>query len=378
MKNCHLRILIALWMLTALAACVQSYIPPAIHANNNYLVVDGFLNSGPDSTVITLSRAQNLSASNVFVPELHAQVSVLSGNLISIPITEQGNGIYWSSGLNLNYNQQYLLKIITSDGKEYLSDSVTPKLTPPIDSVYWQQINSGVNIDLDTHDPQNNTRYYLWNFTETWQDETFFTSSLQFDASGQLVPRPPANQVHTCWATLNSTNVLTATTSTLEQDIVSKQPITQVPANSEQIFILFSILVRQYAISRQAFQYWQNLITSTEQLGILFGPQPTQVTGNIHCVSNPAEPVLGYLSARSQSEARIFINRYQLGLWLMPTPPCYPILLNQSQLAQAFSDSVLTIFISEAGPGKWVFSSPSCSDCRYDHGGVTTKPSFWP
>ena len=379
MKN-RFYIFIGVLILINLISCVQSYTPPAIQVNNNFLVVDGFLNSGSDTTSIKLSRSQILSATSTFVPELHAQISVLAGNSSAMPFVEQGNGIYACTGLNLSYNQQYQMKIITSDGKEYLSDSIVPKLTPPIDSVYLRQENdySGVNIYLDTHNPQNNTRYYLWNFTQTWEHISNFTSSLQFDSAGQLVLRSPEKQIHTCWTVNNSTDILTSTTANIEQDIVNRQPILLIPPNSQQISILYSVLVRQYAITQEAFEYWQNLKTSTEQLGTIFGPQPSQVSGNIHCVSNPSEPVLGYLSACSQSEQRIFINRNQLYHWQYIPPTCFLTTLAQYQIAQAFADSELLIPVSEAGAGMWFFAPASCADCRYDDGGVTTKPPFWP
>jgi Domain of unknown function (DUF4249) len=376
MKNCLQIIAVLLWIIVDFCACVQTYTPAPIQANDNYLVVEGNLILGRDSTVITLSRSQNLSDSNAFTPEPNAQVSVLAPNGSSIPLIEKANGVYWSPGLNLNLNDQYQLKIVTSNGKEYLTDTLVPKSTPLIDSVYWRQDNTGVNIYLDTHDALNDTRYYLWNFTETWEHNAAYNAELEL-VNGQLTQRSPSQQIYTCWASMNSTDILVGNSVNLNQDVIARQLITLIPPGSIKMSVLYSILVRQYAISQQAYEYWQNLKINTEQLGSIFDAQPSQLTGNIHCVSNPNEPVLGYISASSETSERIFVNRYDL-IWIYYPPQCYLNLYTEDLLAKVLNDSLHVVLISEMGAGLYGVTSVACGDCRYDGGGSNSKPDFWP
>jgi len=63
---------------TILAGCKKPYNPPAISVTNNYLVIEGVINSGPDSTVIKLSRTVNLSSAVTVNPVLHAILTVES------------------------------------------------------------------------------------------------------------------------------------------------------------------------------------------------------------------------------------------------------------------------------------------------------------
>jgi hypothetical protein len=56
----------------------------------------------------------------------------------------------------------------------------------------------------------------------------------------------------------------------------------------ERISSRYSTLVRQFAISPNTYNYWQNL-KNTEQLGTLFDAQPSQLVGNAHCAV-PNEP----------------------------------------------------------------------------------------
>src|SRR5262249_36219111 len=99
-------------------------------------------------------------------------------------------------------------------------------------------------------------------------------------------------------------------------DIINQQLIETIPARSEKIGFKYSILVNEYAITEEAFAYWQSLKKNTEQLGTLFDEQPTQqVSGNIHCVSNPNEPVIGFIASGTMQQKRIFISNDDLPYW---------------------------------------------------------------
>ncbi|HLX67886.1 MAG TPA: hypothetical protein VKR41_12845, partial [Puia sp.] len=66
-------------LLTGMAACREAYNPPAIKAVNHYLVVDGFINTSPNTiTAFNLNRTRNLGDSTTIgIPELNAKVSIL-------------------------------------------------------------------------------------------------------------------------------------------------------------------------------------------------------------------------------------------------------------------------------------------------------------
>src|SRR5579863_8553805 len=195
--------------------CRQPYIPPAVAGNKGFLVVDGFLNIGNDSTIITLSRSETLSdTTSSFIPELQAQLSIIGSSSETYPLQEEGNGIYFCPQLHLNFAETYRLRITTHNGREYLSDTIVPKQTPLIDTLTWIADSSGLSINLNTHDPSNNTRYYRWDFTQTWQRQAYFNSELEY-VNGQLIPRPAQDQIYNCWKTQSSTNILVNTSEKL-------------------------------------------------------------------------------------------------------------------------------------------------------------------
>src|SRR5579863_4970173 len=129
-----------LLLLTGMAGCRQSYNPPAIKAVNSYLVVDGFINAGPNTiTSFKLDRTRNLGDSTTAgIPELNAKVSILDTHGVAYPLTDTaGTGTYTSGPLSLDNTQLYSIAVTTADGRKYSSDAVPCEQTPPIDTVYW-------------------------------------------------------------------------------------------------------------------------------------------------------------------------------------------------------------------------------------------------
>src|ERR1700744_5466497 len=115
-----------------IGACRKPYDPPVVQADHKYLVVEGLINTGGDSTIIKLSRTVNIKSISTVRPELGAIVAVASDQNNSYPLTDAANGNYVSPGLNLNTTRTYRLRIHTTDGNTYLTDFCQVKVTSPI------------------------------------------------------------------------------------------------------------------------------------------------------------------------------------------------------------------------------------------------------
>jgi hypothetical protein len=118
---------------------------------------------------------------------------------------------------------------------------------------------------------------------------------------------------------------------------------------------------------------------NSQSLGGLFDLQPSEITGNIHGITHPAERVFGYVTAASVSEKRIFIGNQSLPGWksnpLLSCPldlaPVDPL---NYQIYNYPDPSYGPYYFSAAG---LVVAPRVCIDCRYQ-GGSTQKPTFWP
>ncbi|PWT74654.1 MAG: hypothetical protein C5B59_10650 [Bacteroidetes bacterium] len=375
----NIRIALALMLMAGFIACRQSYSPPATKNNPSYLVVDGFIHAGQDSTTILLSRTRNLD-SPASQLESGANVTVIGVSGENFPLQEKFAGKYVADHLDLNSNELYQLRIATRDGKQFLSDYIPVKISPPIDSLTWTQDTLGVHIYVNTHDQNNNSWYYRWDYIETWKYTSGYQSLFDY-INGQIILRPADQYTYYCYLNRPSTDIQVASSIKLSKDIIYKNPIIFIPQGSEKISVMYSSLVKQYVITKEAYDYWQALKKNSEQLGTLFDAQPTQIAGNMHCSTNPEEPVLGFVSAGSSSQLRIFVSNVDLSPWFY-TPYYGP----DCGLRSIPEDSVANYLI---GPypydysllykvlNRYQIALTSCVDCRV-HGGVIQKPFFWP
>jgi hypothetical protein len=83
-------------------------------------------------------------------------------------------------------------------------------------------------------------------------------------------------------------------TEKLTSDIVYL-PVQYIEPHSEKLSVLYSINLKQYAISNDNYLFLQKMKKNTEQLGTIFDPQPSEISGNIHCLTDPNELVIGLL-----------------------------------------------------------------------------------
>ncbi|HNP23615.1 MAG TPA: DUF4249 domain-containing protein [Panacibacter sp.] len=378
MNRYSLRYCVAVLVSMMSLQCVKPYNPPVFQRGNNYLVVDGFINTGADqATRITLGRARNLNDSTVISqPELNATVTIKSDNGNTYPLASNGDGVYTSAPLSLDNSISYQLVIETSNGEQYNSEFVASIQTPAIDSLTWEQPDN-LGIYLYTHDPANKTHYYKWTYAETWQ----YNSQLStlYDVANNLVfICDTTNQIDSCWKNDVSTDVLIGSSVALSQDVIDHQKIKMIPQNDERLGIRYSMLVTQTGISSEAYQYWQIVQENSQNRGGLFDLQPGQLGGNIHSLSNPNEPVIGFVSAATSQQLRIFINNSELNNWKIAESDCALMFIPQNPVDFRifdYEDPEYAPWYFVTGGGIAIVHK-ECLDCRL-HGGVNKRPGYW-
>jgi hypothetical protein len=374
------------------AGCKKPYNPPVVAAPASYLVVEGIINAGSDSTVIKINRTVNISSGVTKSPEKNALVSIQSSADNTYQLTEISNGIYATAGLNLDVTKTYRLSIKTSGNQQYFSDYVPVKNTPPIDSIGFTVQADGIQLYVNTHDPNNSTRYYLWNYVETWQFHAKFFSSYITNGT-DIVLRTPNQMIYTCFASDLSSSIILGSSAKLSQDVIYQSPLGFVPSTSEKLETKYSILVREYALTSEEYTFWTNLKKNTEQLGSIFDAEPSNINGNIHNVSNPSEPVIGYVGASTVQSKRVFISNTQL-------PPTWATIYPYDcQLDSDYFDKPKTIhpenqvleYLIPLGSGNipiagftavnspillgYTAAGSECVDCTLR--GTNKQPSFW-
>ncbi|TPE39579.1 DUF4249 domain-containing protein [Pontibacter mangrovi] len=382
MKTRNLNVLLGWLMALLLNGCIEPYAPEVLEAPNSYLVVNGFINAnGP--TNVQLLRTQNLNEEVPPPAETGATVSIEAENGENYRLSETEAGYYTVGNLGLSPANKYRLYIKTSDGEEYLSEFVAVKQTPEVGAVTWKPIDEEVQLYVSAQDPENDTRYYRWEYESTWQFRSALFTNLKFDGDTVVYRTDSDEEIYYCWRSDHSTTIELSNSTRLSQDVISNYKLLTIPHNSEKLAIKYSILVKQYALTREAYEYWETLKKNTESIGTLFDPLPSQLKGNIRNIHNPDEPVVGFVSASTMQEKRIFIDHKELPKeWRLYLPMCTvdTLLFEDRSVKDLFQGGgLMPVFELYAPSGPFVigytYGAKSCVDCRTK--GTNVKPAFW-
>jgi len=371
------------------AACIEK-IDPQDFAYREVLVVEGSMTDKNEAYTVKISRSVPLNTEG-YSPEFGATVSIVDEEGTAYQLQEIGAGIYTSDPSEIvgRIGQTYVLDIVTSEGKHYQSEPVTLKATPPIDSVYFERevrltdvadvTKDGVKILVDSHDPTGNTRYYKYEWTETYEIKVPYPSPFSYnftDPSNPIISSDVFAQF--CYNSVVGSNILVVSTKQLAEDRVTALETNYVSTDDYKLRSTYSILVRQFALDEKGYKFWSELQKTSESLGTLFDPLPYELRGNIKNLDDPDEAVLGYFDASEAAEKRLFIDREELLELEFPSDGCLALIDTATfdEIPGLLSEGLLIAYLGPY-PVTYVMMAPqTCTDCRVH--GTLEKPVFWP
>ena len=362
------------------------------------LVVESTITNEMKSQVVKLSRTSTLDT-NVVLFENNAVVNVLGSNGEEFNFSQDyGTGNYVSDlEFNAKPNVSYTLKIDTQDGKHYTSSEVILPPSVEMDAVYAERVvapnqdKDGVQVLVNTEDPMGNAKYFRYEFEETYKIVTPNPSRytveifdyVAFPKSYRLVltPRDPEE---ICYSTEYSTGIIQTSTTELNENKVSRFPVKYLSKNDAKIQTRYSILVKQYVQSVEAYTFYKILKELGSVGSLLSQGQPGYVAGNIIEDTNPDEKVLGFFDVSSMSVRRIYFNYEDFDL---QKPPyfidCEILTLDYNKARDPDERSALYNSIkyfdyqvlTGSTTGIYRIVQPECSVCTYFSSNV--KPDFW-
>lgn len=289
----------------------------------------------------------------------------------------------------------YRLNITTRNGKTYTSSSevlsAINEIQDVVPSVQVRGGQRGVEINVQSYDPTNSSKYYRYEYEETYKIIAPQWSPSRATIGGEpgfeeinIIPRVGESRI--CYSTVPSINVLLTTTSGQSEDRV-KYPIRFISNKNYIITHRYSILVRQYIQSLASYSYYKTLNEISGAGSILSQNQPGFLYGNIKSSDNPNEKVIGFFDVSSVSSKRIFFNYTDL----FPgenTPPyitkcdikkftfCFDPNLdecNGRELISAIASNSL-LYVNGVND-VYNMVVPPCGDCTTFSSNI--RPSFW-
>ena len=383
MKN-KTNIIYVIATLLFVTSCVTPFEPEGYEQLENILVIEGDINTSGKTEVI-VSRSLKLGdiSKRNYVKGASVWVESETGMKYTAYQYINGQEVRYITGYNyLATDKSYKLCVITPDGKQYESDLVKPLIPPPVESVEFVTDTTlkEVTFYVNASDPANKTRYYKWTYTEDWEFTAHKYANFEYNPlTFKMEEIPDYRNKYYCWNKSESKSILIYSTTHLSEDRVYRMPLVKMGPNDLRISLLYSIEVSQQALSKEAYQYWENLRKNSDQLGGIFSPQPSEMRGNIKCLSDPEEVVLGYISAGTYVKKRFMASKSEINLYwddhvceIIIPEKAVPMPIPWSTMHE---DGYVPISYNPSErESVWVLKE--CADCRTK--GTKNKPSFWP
>lgn len=286
------------------------------------LVVESTITNEMKPQIVKLSKTTTLENTEILIVN-DATVSVSSsiGNNFSFKWDSETGNYISQQPFSAQPNVSYTLNINTQDGKSYSSSAVTLPNSIGIDEVYAEPIVSptenkdGVQVLVNTEDPTGNEKYFRYEYEETYKitapnPSKYSAEIINYepdDGSYEIVLTPRETE-EICYSTEISTGITQTTTSELNENKVFRFPIRYLSKNDARIQTRYSILVKQYVQSVEAYTFYKIVKELGSVASLLSQGQPGYVAGNMVSEANPNEKVLGFFEASSMSSKRIYFN----------------------------------------------------------------------
>jgi hypothetical protein len=267
-----------------------------------------------------------------------------------------------------------------------------------VEEVYAERTSidgtEGMAIRVNTTSPSGNARNYRYQYEETYKiiAPDWTPKDLIGDPEGgcNVLVVMRENEERVCYATDNSNSIILTDTNSFPDDRVNNFVVRFIPRDNYIITHRYSILVRQFVQSAEAYTFFETLSRFSGTESLFSETQPGFLAANITSLENPDENVLGYFDVASVTERRIFFD-FKDFFPDEPLPtyadPCIytaPVLVNmgggcvlrrivESNLVRYVGDNTPGPF--SPGDGPYLVTPRVCGDCTAL--GSTEIPEFW-
>ncbi len=330
--------------------------------------------------------------------ERQAQVSVIASNGADYEFIEETPGTYRSQvAFAAQPDVEYELSIQTTAGKSYRSRAVILPASTKIDRIVPKRMTNSNGVDgmgllVDSFDPTGNSRYYRYEFEETYK--IIAPEWRQFDLEIASFAPPAVNVIarereeRICYNSARESSIILESTVDRTEDRIEAFPVRFISSENYIISHRYSILVKQFVHSVNAFTFYETLRDLSQSESVFSDNQPGFVAGNIVSMTDDDEKVAGFFDVASVDEKRVyfdyvdFYSGERLPPYVTACVPFAPELQDPgggTPLLDAIADGNVRYFSENDNPrpdeGPYFLVSRTCGDCTVL--GSNIKPDFW-
>lgn len=384
-----IRIFSIIWVLfffCFLTGCIEKYYAEGDEFKSGTLVVIAHIDNTDDLQTIHISRSTTLELP-FKDPVSGCHVEIENGEGSVSEFLENVPGEYQNMSLAqfLESGETYRLLIVTPDGKRYSSEYETMYPVPAIDSVYWfieehstrepETYQEGIQFYMDYEIELDSGRYLRWQLEETYEfHNPPYEYKEIFDTDRSFKPLPAESDWSTCWISNQLPDIYVKDLGNVEGEVYKSMPLNFVSNHSQRLKYRYSLLIRQYALSVNAYLYWEGMQNNLQSNGGMFDTQPSLTPGNICNPDDADEIVIGYFSVSETSLKRVFVSNVP-DMNIIEDPYfCVPGSLPYSfyRLSWEFLPYHLATL-----NGKYGSVDKKCLDCREYKNSSHIPPEFW-
>ncbi len=374
-------------LLFAVYSCTEPY-EGSVEGFEVVLVVNAIITNENKKQEIRLTKSYRFEENGPTAEE-NAIVSISDGEGQQIAFEEIEPGKYVTmTEFAATMNRTYSLSITTENGRSYRSDTMQlPKASTTIDEVFAERTVDhdgveGIAISIDTFDPSRGSNYYRYEYIETYKIIAPLWSPEDVVLVIQLSTGPEFNTIlrereeHICYGNDQAKTINVVNTVNLSEDRLDRYIVRFIKRDNYILSHRYSILVRQYVESPEAFAYYEVLKGLTQSSTDVFSEdQPGFLAGNIFSLDDPNENVVGFFEVAAVAEKRLFLS-YEDFFPGEELPPfiqnCMLTVLGGNDLADAIKNGTIVYFDSNGGIRT---TSRACGDCTAL--GSNKVPDFW-
>ena len=385
-------IFILLVLAFAFNGCTETY-PLITNRYEEALIVEATITNELKNQEVKITKTARFEDEE-YLPETGAEVFITDDAGTKYGFNEDSGKYISSIAFQIESGKKYQLHINTKDGKSFESAAETLPTINPIQSVVAtvEEIDNinGVAIRVSSFDPTSTSKYYRYDYEETYKvvAPKWRPTRAVWNPNGFIDYFPNSPETKTCYGSKKNIGLLLATTNNLTEDRV--EFLTRFISDQDYIITTrYSILVRQYVESLNAYNYYNTLKKMSGSGSLLSPNQPGFLLGNLRSTKNQEDKISGYFDVCSVSSQRIYFNYSDL----FPGKGAPPYYTDCKEFCYSQDEALVPDPCTHSGgPGEdlaaerigyfsgaggsftyWV--NTPCSDCTTIASNI--KPAFW-
>ncbi len=304
------KILNVLFVLSLFVGCQEVYEPEGLDSSEDILVVNGALINSDSLITVTVYTAEAFGEDS-YTAVGDASVWLLDDQNNKYEFNMKPKTGYYClsmSDIELNDNSEYFIRVQTTDGYVYES---TPQVFPGeieinqfsaeigeeeienkndngdvITAVY-----EGLTLDISLYSTDDLVRYVRFVDTAIYQSEYQEYSPVVYY---RCISKNALSSIPVIGSTIDVDGRQQITNRELGFLQYSRNTDYVSNNSSARVFDTWILLSKAYSVSEDCYTYYEKIIDQVSAQDKIFDPSPTQIIGNMECVTDSSVVVLGF------------------------------------------------------------------------------------